>query len=48
MAGWHTIRGVCAEQLQPGLDVGVGRVKLRSPLVGVEGIVDLVVAAFVL
>lgn len=37
-----------AQQLQPRLNVRVGRIKLGCPLVGVQRIVDLVVARLIL
>jgi hypothetical protein len=36
------------EELQAGLDVRIPRIKLCGPLVGVQGIRNLVVAGFIL
>lgn len=35
------------QELEPGLDMGVGLVQLRSTLVSIQSIVDLVIAALV-
>ena len=42
------VRLPITEQLQPRLDMWVGRVKLCSPLVGIERVTDLVVTGFIL
>lgn len=45
---WLTIGTAVTQQLQPGLDMRVGRVKFSSTLVCIQRIADLVVATFVL
>jgi hypothetical protein len=37
-----------AQELEAGLDVEVGRVELRGAPIGVQGIIDLIVARLVL
>lgn len=35
--------GVTTEEVQPSLDVNIGRIQVRSPLVGVERVCSLIV-----
>jgi hypothetical protein len=45
---WHARGAAVSQQLQPGLDMNIIRIKLRSASVSVHGIIDLIVARLVL
>lgn len=50
---WHgsrtgTVSLAVAEKLQPGLDVRIGRIQLGSSLIGIQCIINLVIAALIL
>lgn len=42
MLGGDTL-GVTTKEVQPSLDMNIGRIQVRSPLVGVERVCSLIV-----